>query len=202
MTTKTVRVRMMGPMGPMRAYTTDAARSRDTVLSAIPLGSREEREFNSRTAPIIGLNPGMVWDGSWRVRLDKLSPSAATAAVSDQMVRLGRSTDRDASRQIMDLADYLTERKGFRSSGATAGPAGSLAFGGSLDEDISGSATPESLNRANDKFWADRMGRPRSQDSAGRGVSTRATPDSINQANAAFWAGQPTHRLGGLWGKG
>ena len=178
------------------------ARSRDGILSAIVLGSRKEREFSSRTAPIIRYNPGMVWDGQWRSQLDKLSPAAAVAAVSDRMVALGRSADRDAARQIQDLADYLTERNASGSSEATGGPSGSLTFSGSLDEDISGHATPEDINRANDKFWSDRLGRPRTQDSAGRGASTRATPDSINAANAAFWANQPAHRLGAHWGKG
>jgi hypothetical protein len=57
---KTVRVRMMGPM---RAYTRDAApRSRGGILSAPTLGSRKEREFNTRTGLVIGLDP--VWFGT------------------------------------------------------------------------------------------------------------------------------------------
>lgn len=193
---------MMGRMGQLRAYTRDAGpRSRDGILSAIPLGSRRESEFNSRTGPIIGLKMGVTWNGSWRAQLDRISPAAAMGAVSDRMVELGRSGQRDAARQIRDLADYLTERNASGSSEAKAGPAGSLTFSGSLDEDITGHVTPEDINKANDKFWSDRLGRPRTQDSA-RGLSTRATADSINASNAAFWSNQPSHRLGGQWGKG
>jgi hypothetical protein len=201
MTKNTVRVRTTASL--CRAYTRDAAPgSRDAILSAIPLGSREEREFNSRTGPIIGFNPGMVWDGSWRSRLDDMSPAAAVVAVADRMAKLGRSAGRDAARQIGDLADYLTGRNQLGSSEATAGPSGSLAFSGSIDEDVSANATPDDLNKANDKFWADRLSRPRTQDGAGRGVSTRATPESINAANASFWANQPTHCFGREYGKG
>jgi hypothetical protein len=106
MITKRIRVRVMEPV---RAYTTDAPRrSHDATLSAVVLGSREEREFTGRTGSVIGLNSGMVWDGDWRARLDRMSPASAMGAVSDRMVTLGRSTDRSAARQIRDLADYLT----------------------------------------------------------------------------------------------
>lgn len=88
------------------------------------------------------------------------------------------------------------------SSEAEGRPSGSLTFSGNLDEDVSGHATSEDLNKANDKFWSDRLSRPRTQDGAGRGVSARATPESINEANAAYWSGQPTHRLGREFGKG
>jgi hypothetical protein len=63
------------------------------------------------------------------------------------------------------------------------------------------SATPEDIQKANDKMWGSRTARSSAMDSAGQGgLSKRATPDSINAANRAFYAPQPTHRR--EWGKG
>ena len=140
-------------------------RSRDAILSAIPLGSREEREFSSRTGSIIGYNPGMVWDGIWRTRLDRMDRAAAVSAVSDRMVNLNRSAERNtafapyAADEIGELADYLTERNALGSSEAAGGPSGSLTFSG----DVSG--TPEAINAENKAFWSDRLGQSRTKDS-------------------------------------
>jgi hypothetical protein len=117
-------------------------------------------------------------------------------------VTLGRSADRDATRHIPDLAGYLTGRNASGSSEATAGPSGLLTFPGNLDEDISASATPESIQKVHDRCWADWTGRPRTKDSADSGLSTRATPASLNASNAKFWAKQPTFRFGREFGKG
>jgi hypothetical protein len=189
MTTNTVRVRMMEPV---RFYTRDAApRSRDAILSP---PTREELAANQRrTASMSGLDLGMRWTG------DLKPVGEAVARVIDALSRVkDEALQKQAlSAAVVALADYGNE-----SSEAHLGPFGSRAFSGNLDADLSGHAEPEDIQRANDRFWSDRLSRPRTQDSAGRGVSTRATAESINEANAAFWSGQPPHRYGGQWGKG
>jgi hypothetical protein len=184
-TAKRFSVRELIPQ--QRIRTTDTARSTgDAILSAIALGSREEREFTSRTGPILGLNLGLRWVG------DLQPVGAAVAQVVDALRRVDKARQKDAlTKALVALA------KGFAADEATAGPSDSTTFNGNLGTNI----TPEDINKANDRFWADRLGRPCATDSTGPGLSTRATPDSINAANALFWANQPTH-VGHQWGKG
>jgi hypothetical protein len=172
-------VRIMEPV-LLRSYT------RDTLLTT-PTKS-ELDEWGRRTAKMIGYDPGMTWVGDWRSRLDKLSPSAALVAVSDRIVSLSRAAQKDASLaegaadEAGELTSYLNDRNRLGSSTARSGPAGSLAFTGGVG------VTPDDIQRSNEQFWADRLGRSPAKDSAGPGLSTRATPDSINAANASFWA--------------
>jgi hypothetical protein len=155
---------------PQRVYTKDALLTPPT---------REELAENQRrTARMSGLELGRIWAGDLREKLDGIRDRAKVA---------------DALSSLMGaLAEYGNERG---KSEPQAGPAGSLAFQGEDAESepqeagwaLSTKATPDSLNRANEKFWADRLSRPSTMDSARPSLSTTATPDSINRANARFW---------------
>jgi hypothetical protein len=188
MTTNTVRVRTMGS----RVYTTDSApRSRDAILSP---PTREELAANQRrTASMTGFDPGLVWSGEMK---------PVGEAVTRVIDAIKRVKDQEMQKQALSAAVVALADYGNESSEAHRGPFGSLAFSGNLDADLSGHAEPEDIQRANDQFWSDRLSRPRTKDSAGRGLSTRATPETINAQNAKFWAAQPTHRMGGRWGQG
>jgi hypothetical protein len=187
---------------PQRHYTTDSARhSRDT-LNALVLGSPEERAYVSRTGIIIGLDLGVVWDGTWRHQLDRMDRAAATGAVADRMMRLGRVGGRDA--EIAALADYLKDRDDpLASSEASPGPSGTLTFGTKRPEKEFGPVTtPAELNRDNAEHWSETRARPNAyaSDSKHRGP---ATPASMNASAKAFWAAhavpQPYDRK---WGRG
>jgi hypothetical protein len=187
---------------PQRVHTTDA-RSRDVWIT--PPTAAESAANQRRTGAVAWLNLGLVWQG------DLKPVGEAVARVIDALRRVkDKARQRDAlSAAAVEIANYGND---LGTSEAGRGPAGSLAFNGSVDErrgereeDIDGhvldsSATPQSIQRANDQYWADRLGRSQAMDHAGRGLSTRATPDSINAANRAFYATQPTARR--EWGKG
>ena len=157
MSTKANRVKTMDHGRETRNL---AARVRDILLSAVTLGSKEEREWDERVHKMIGMKQGMIWDGTWRAQLDKLDHPAAISAVVDRMGVLGKSSHRDAGREIGTLADYLTDRN-LGSSNAVPGPSGSLVFNGSLEADVSDREKIEAMNRTNDAFWAKSTGRTR-----------------------------------------
>jgi hypothetical protein len=184
---------------PQRVYTTDGARRTGDILNALVLGSPEERAFAARTGPIIGLDLGVVWDGTWRQQLDRMNRAAATGAVADRMMRLGRSGGKDA--EIAALANYLADRDDpLASSESRPGPNGTVTFGTDErpEKEFGPVTTPAEVNRLNDEHWSETSAKPNTRDSVRRGP---ATPASMNASAKAFWARQPTY-AGRQWGKG
>jgi hypothetical protein len=220
MTTENLRMRQPDQYGHWglevirRVPTTDSARrAGDTLLTAVELGSAEERAYTSRTGPMIGLDLGVVWDGSWPQQLDRMDSKAAKSAIVDRMVRLGRVGGRDA--EIAALANYLMDRDDpLASSESRPGPSGTTTFGtsGRLEREFGKPTTPAELQGALDEHWSEAHARPNAyaSDSAPMdprkyvaGLGRPVEPRDINAINRAHWAAQarpqPYDRR---WGRG
>jgi hypothetical protein len=156
---------------PQRVYTTDARRRNfDTLLSAV---------VTPRNPDMLGL----AWQGDLR---------PVGEAMAKLKYELGRVKDKarlgDAiSKAVCDLAEYGNELGAGLSSGSMeVDPSGTLTTGTLRPErefDLSGSASPGDLNRANDAMWNGSRTRDR-----GPALSTHATPTTIMQASRKMWA--------------
>jgi hypothetical protein len=144
-------------------------RGRDMLLTTPRYAARPGESNEERTARMAATDPGRIWNGVLKPLLDAMD-------------------SRTRDEVLTNLAEYGNK---LGSSEASPGPAGSLTFTGRVrperEFDLSTSATPDDINKAGEKFWSERMGKPLTQDHAGRGLSTRATPASIQRANDAFW---------------
>jgi len=185
-----------------RAYTTDSARSRDTILS--PPTAEEFAANQRRVARMTGYDPGLVWTG------DMKPVGEAVARVIDALSKVKDEAQQKQAlaSAVVALADWGNT---FETSEANRGPYDSLTFGGSRTTDrselgfnLSTSATPDDINAANRAF-CDRAYRSETRDTSqvtlpARGA--RVTPADINRMNAEFSAtqlrAQPSSRP---WGK-
>jgi hypothetical protein len=144
-----------------RIPTTDAVRpSQDAILSAVRLGSREEREMTSRTGPLYGMDLGLRWTG------DLKPVGEAVARVIDALRSIPdkvRAADALAG-AVSAIANF---GNGMGSDEAHAGPMDSLIFGGGVKPNPSTSEgamaevnmnrkTGDSINAKNREFWGQR----------------------------------------------
>jgi hypothetical protein len=137
----------------------------DTVLSVATEAELAEY-FGGRAK----LDPGRVWSGIFRPVLDAL--------------------DRKTRDEVLgNIERYGNE---LASSEASPGPAGSLAFHGSVEqhggeEHEPGPMTAAKMGDQYRRFWADRLGQPApTRDSFPRGK--RVTVADIQKLNDDFWA--------------
>ena len=165
---------------PQRAYTRDAAPSRDTLLAA---------ERLTRNPAMLG----RVWAGDFTARIGELSSSSDRAIAIDE-----------AQRALAAYGQSLHAGSTLR-----PGNAGSLGTGADLRPeevfDIGPGADPADINSANKMFWADRAPRTATRDvPPPRGGCHAVSIDAINEANRAFWARQTAHQKSPdrQWGKG
>jgi hypothetical protein len=193
MTDKTVRVRMMEPIGTTRIRTTDAAvkttanrwlswrRTRDTLI----------------TAESPAKNPGALGHMTWQGDLQPVG-AAVTAVI-------------DALRRVKDKAQFSSAYARVVCAIADANYAADATpdepnrpekeFGGSTDENFMGSgATPSSVDAVNKAFWTkDRVWNPNAtRDSAPRGRAATSIED-IQRQQDEYWAKQTQHQQ---WGRG
>jgi hypothetical protein len=156
----------------------------DTVLSVATEAELDEY-FGGRAK----LDPGKVWDGIFKPVLDALD-----RATRDEV--------------LGNIERYGNE---LASSEASPGPAGSLAFHGSVEqhggEELHepGPMTAAKMGDQYRRFWADRLGQPApTRDSFPRGK--RVTVADIQRANDAFWNARKAENEAILpprpWGKG
>jgi len=146
---------------PQRIHTRDARR----------------RNFDTLLSPVVAAhNPDMrghlVWEGD-------LKPVGR--AVAEVKAALGNIRDRarlgDAlARVVADIAEFGNEVGAGLSTGSDERP--------EKEFDVSSSASPRSLNEANDAMWNG----SRTRDSRGPALSTHATPTTIMAASRKMWA--------------
>jgi hypothetical protein len=201
MTTNTVRVRTMGSRA--RAYTTDSARSRDTILS--PPTAEEFAANQRRVARMTGYDPGLVWTG------DMKPVGEAVARVIDALSKVKDEAQQKQAlaSAVVALADWGNT---FETSEANRGPYDSLTFGGSRTTDrselgfnLSTSATPDDINRAN-RHFSENANRSATRDASqvrlpARGAHVSAA--DVQRLHDAFNATQSrTQPFSRPWGKG
>jgi hypothetical protein len=150
-------------------------RTRDALLTPLRLLTNATRaELDQYFRGRDKGDMGKIWDGNFP---------------ASELVPLLASLSNDARDEVLEKLNSTTtpEERAARESNEKYGI---------YDSD------PASINAANKRFWADRLGR-KTADVAGLGVSTHATPQSVNAANRAFWntiqANQPATRK---WGQG
>jgi hypothetical protein len=171
--------------------------TRDAVISA---------ETTSRNPDMLG---HLVWSGDLKPVGD------AVARVIDALRRVkdGAQRAQALSKAVCDIAGYGNEvGQGLSPGAMRAGNAESLGTGAdrperdfsldeSPDESLGSGATPQAVNDANRKFWADHQWNPNATHVTRSGATSIA---DINRANSDFWAKETRHQtpVKREWGRG
>jgi hypothetical protein len=150
------------------------------------------------SAEVGAYNPdmmGTVWNGYSKGQLDAMDDATLAKAITDNWTRTKAYVADRAAR----ARDGAYAANNFRSGTMRPGAFGSLATDSPEEFNVGTGASPTDVNDANRTFW-DKANAAVTRDALPR-RGAPATPASINADNAAYWARQPTHRLGGEWGK-